>query len=36
QSDHVAVTRLTEELHALEGDVAAMETRWLELSEMLE
>jgi ABC transport system ATP-binding/permease protein len=36
QSDHVALTRLTEELRALEGGVAAMETRWLELSEKLE
>ncbi len=36
QSDHVAITRLTEELRALEDEVAATESRWLELSEMLE
>ena len=34
--DHVALTRLTQELRALEDEVAATETRWLELSEMLE
>jgi ATPase subunit of ABC transporter with duplicated ATPase domains len=36
QSDHVALTRLTQELRDLEGDVAATEARWLELSEILE
>ena len=36
QSDHVALTRLTQELRDLEGEVAATEARWLELSEMLE
>ena len=36
QSDHAALTRLTQELRALEQDVAATEGRWLELSEMLE
>ncbi|OMC46887.1 ABC transporter ATP-binding protein [Mycobacterium sp. IS-2888] len=36
QSDHVALTRLTEELRELEKEVAATEARWLELSEVLE
>jgi ATPase subunit of ABC transporter with duplicated ATPase domains len=36
QSDHVGLTRLTHELRGLEGEVAAMESRWLELSETLE
>jgi ABC transport system ATP-binding/permease protein len=36
QSDHVAVTRLTQELRSLEDEVAALENRWLESSEMLE
>ena len=36
QSDHVALTRLTHELRDLEGEVAATEARWLELSEILE
>ena len=36
QSDHVALTRLTQELRGLEGEVAATEARWLELSEVLE
>jgi ABC transport system ATP-binding/permease protein len=36
QSDHVALARLTDELRVLEGEVAIMESRWLELSEMLE
>jgi ATPase subunit of ABC transporter with duplicated ATPase domains len=36
QSDHVALTRLTQELRELEGEVAATEARWLELSEILE
>jgi ABC-type multidrug transport system ATPase subunit len=36
QSDHVAVTRLTQELRALEDEIAATESRWLELSETLE
>ena len=34
--DHVALTRLTEELRALEDEVAITESRWLELSEILE
>ena len=36
QSDHVGITRLTQELRALEDEVAATESRWLDLSEMLE
>lgn len=36
QSDHVGVSRLTQQLRDLEGDVAAQEARWLELSEKLE
>ncbi len=36
QSDHVGLARLTRELRALEGEVAATESRWLELSEALE
>ena len=36
QSDHVGITRLTQELRALEDEVAATESRWLELSEQLE
>ncbi len=36
QSDHVGITRLTQELRGLEDDVAATEGRWLELSELLE
>jgi hypothetical protein len=30
------LTRLTGELRGLEDEVAAMESRWLELSELLE
>jgi ATPase subunit of ABC transporter with duplicated ATPase domains len=36
QSDHVGITRLTAELRALEDQVAALESRWLELSEVVE
>jgi ABC transport system ATP-binding/permease protein len=36
QSDYVGITRLTQELRDLEGDVAGLESRWLELSEVLE
>ncbi len=36
QSDHVGVTRLTQELRTLDDEVGAMESRWLELSEVLE
>jgi len=35
-SDHVGITRLTQELRGLEDEVAGMENRWLELSEVLE
>jgi ABC transport system ATP-binding/permease protein len=36
QSDHVGITRLTQELRGLEDDVARLENRWLELSEVLD
>jgi flagellar motility protein MotE (MotC chaperone) len=36
QSDHVGITRLTQELRGLEDEVAATESRWLDLSELLE
>jgi ATP-binding cassette subfamily F protein uup len=36
QSDHVGITRLTQELRGLEEEVAALENRWLESSEVLE
>ncbi|WP_374010015.1 ABC-F family ATP-binding cassette domain-containing protein [Leifsonia sp. LS-T14] len=36
QSDYVGLGRLTEELRSLEGEIADLETRWLELSEQLE
>jgi ABC transport system ATP-binding/permease protein len=36
QSDHVGLTRLTQELRNLEDEVVTTEGRWLELSEMLE
>jgi ATP-binding cassette subfamily F protein uup len=36
QSDHVGLTRLTQELRGLEDEVAAAESRWLGLSEVLE
>jgi ABC transport system ATP-binding/permease protein len=36
QSDHVALTRLTRELRALENEVTEQETRWLELSDVVE
>jgi ATP-binding cassette subfamily F protein uup len=35
-SDHVGITRLTQELRGLEDDVSGLENRWLELSEALE
>jgi ATPase subunit of ABC transporter with duplicated ATPase domains len=35
-SDHVALTRMTQELRALESEVADLETRWLELSDAVE
>ncbi|ORB75262.1 ABC-F family ATP-binding cassette domain-containing protein [Mycobacterium scrofulaceum] len=36
QSDHVGITRLTQELRELEEEVASNEGRWLQLSEALE
>jgi ABC transport system ATP-binding/permease protein len=36
QSDHVGITRLTQELRELEDDVAGLENRWLELSDVVE
>jgi ATP-binding cassette subfamily F protein uup len=36
QSDHVGLTRLTQELRGLEDEVNATESRWLGLSEVLE
>ena len=36
QSDYVGITRLTQELRALEDEVGATESRWLKLSETLE
>jgi ATPase subunit of ABC transporter with duplicated ATPase domains len=36
QSDHVGITRLTEQLRAIENEVAEQENRWMEASEMLE
>ncbi|MGA7051407.1 MAG: ABC-F family ATP-binding cassette domain-containing protein [Mycobacterium sp.] len=36
QSDHVGITKLTAELRALEDGVATTESRWMELSEVLE
>src|SRR5271170_6026901 len=36
QSDHIGITRLTEQLGDLEGDVAELENRWLQLSEVVE
>lgn len=36
QSDHVGVGRLTTQLRDLEGQVAELESRWMELSELLE
>ncbi|OBF54593.1 ABC transporter ATP-binding protein [Mycobacterium sp. 852002-53434_SCH5985345] len=36
QSDHIGIARLTRELRALEDEVAATESRWLNLSEALE
>jgi ATPase subunit of ABC transporter with duplicated ATPase domains len=36
QSDHVGLTRLTADLRGLENEVTATESRWLELSEVLE
>ena len=36
QSDHVGIARLTEELRELEGSVAELENRWMEVSEAFE
>jgi ATPase subunit of ABC transporter with duplicated ATPase domains len=36
QSDYVGLAVLIEELRSLEGEVADLETRWLELAELLE
>ncbi|QUR67447.1 ABC-F family ATP-binding cassette domain-containing protein [Mycobacterium spongiae] len=36
QSDHVGITRLTRDLRTLEDEVSTRESRWLELSEVLE
>ena len=36
QSDHVGITRLTEQLRDLERAVAGQEIRWMEVSELLE
>ena len=36
QSDHVGLARLTRELRELEADVAGKESRWLQLSELVE
>jgi ABC transport system ATP-binding/permease protein len=36
QSDHVGITRLAQELRALKDEVAASESRWLQLSELLD
>ena len=36
QSDHIGIARLAEQLRDLEGDVAELESRWLEASEVLE
>jgi ATPase subunit of ABC transporter with duplicated ATPase domains len=36
QSDHVGLGRLTQELRELDAEVAEKETRWLELSELID
>jgi len=36
QADHIGITRLTEQLRELEGGVAELENRWLELAEMVD
>jgi len=36
QSDHVGIARLTQELRGLDDEVADKESRWLELSELIE
>jgi ATP-binding cassette subfamily F protein uup len=36
QADHIGITRLTEQLRELEGGVAELENRWLELAEVVD
>jgi ATPase subunit of ABC transporter with duplicated ATPase domains len=36
QSDHIGITRLTQQLRELESEVAGLENRWMEISEALE
>jgi ABC transport system ATP-binding/permease protein len=36
QSDHIGITGLTQQLRELESDVAGLENRWMEISEILE
>jgi ABC transport system ATP-binding/permease protein len=36
QSDHIGITRLTEQLRGLESDVTGQENRWMDVSERLE
>jgi ATP-binding cassette subfamily F protein uup len=36
QSDHLSITRLTEQLRGLEDGVTELENRWMEVSEILE
>ncbi len=36
QSDHIGITGLTQQLRELESDVAGLESRWMEISEVLE
>jgi ABC transport system ATP-binding/permease protein len=36
QSDHIGIAGLTEQLRELESDVAGLEKRWMEVSEILE
>jgi ATP-binding cassette subfamily F protein uup len=36
QSDYVGIATITDQLRALEDEIATLETRWLELSEQLE
>jgi ABC transport system ATP-binding/permease protein len=36
QSDHIGVAKLTEQLRDLEGDVADLENRWMDVSEILD
>jgi ATP-binding cassette subfamily F protein uup len=36
QSDHIGISGLTQQLRELESDVAGLENRWIEISEILE